>query len=346
MLACATSGIAALNLPKGATAHSTFKIPVKNLNAESVLSITAQSGRGELLRRAELIVWDEISMAHRNAPESVDKTMQVLRRDPRPFGGCPTVWMGDFRQIPPVVLGGNRAKITRASVLSSPLWSAFARNKMELRENMRVKNALREVGAERARELSDWNDYLIRIGNGTEPVIRQNLVHVPKDMMLPSSPNGERAGISKLIDYVYGLQPPHLPERPGASATTEVRRMYSQQVDQVSKFYSNKAFVTPTNKDVTTFNDMVMNRMRGQERTFVSADDVVKTEADHAVYTTEFLNTLEFSGVPPHKLKLKLGCVIMLLRNLSARDGLCNGTRIVVTKLGLRTIEGVILTGM
>lgn len=346
MLACASSGIAALNLPKGVTAHSTFKIPVKNLNAESVLSITAQSGRGELMRRVDLIIWDEISMAHRHAPETVDRTMRVLRGDQRPFGGCPTLWMGDFRQIPPVVVGGNRAKITRASVLSSPLWPAFTRNKMELRENMRVKNALREVGVERARELQDWNDYLIRIGNGTEPVIRGNLVHVPKDMMLPSSPNGERAGIPKLIDYVYGLQPPHLPERPGASATTEARRMYSQHVKEVSKFYCNKAFLTPTNKDVTKFNDMVMNRLLGKERTFASADDVVKSEADCAVYTTEFLNTLEFSGVPPHKLTLKLGCVIMLLRNLSARDGLCNGTRIVVTKLGVHTIEGVILTGM
>ena len=101
----------------------------------------------------------------------------------------------------------------------------------------------------------------MRIGNGTEPVIRDNLVHVPKDMLLASSPNGKRAGIPELMDYVYGLQPPHLPERPGASATAEARRMYALTTSQqVSKFYCNKAFVTPTNKDVTTFNDMVMNR--------------------------------------------------------------------------------------
>ena len=34
--------------------------------------------------------------------------------------------------------------------------------------------------------------------------------------------------------------------------------------------------------------------------------------------------------MPPHELKLKEGCIVMLLRNLHATRGLCNGTRLRV----------------
>ncbi|KAI3936611.1 hypothetical protein MKW92_018391 [Papaver armeniacum] len=46
-----------------------------------------------------------------------------------------------------------------------------------------------------------------------------------------------------------------------------------------------------------------------------------------------------------HKLTLKPGVPIMLLRNLSNADGLCNGTRLIVTQLGEKVIEATILTG-
>ncbi|XVF72195.1 hypothetical protein PTKIN_Ptkin12aG0100400 [Pterospermum kingtungense] len=46
-------------------------------------------------------------------------------------------------------------------------------------------------------------------------------------------------------------------------------------------------------------------------------------------YQEEFLNILQPNGLPPHKLKLKLSCPIILLRNLDAYNSLCNGTRMV-----------------
>ncbi|GFT42632.1 ATP-dependent DNA helicase [Trichonephila clavipes] len=62
-------------------------------------------------------------------------------------------------------------------------------------------------------------------------------------------------------------------------------------------------------------------------------------------YLVEFLNSLELSGVPSHKLQLKLNLPVMLMRNLNA-PLLCNGTRLRITKLGQNVLGATILTGV
>ena len=58
------------------------------------------------------------------------------------------------------------------------------------------------------------------------------------------------------------------------------------------------------------------------------------------LYPPEFLHTLNFNSIPPHELNLKIGTPIMLLRNLNQSIGLCNGTRLIITQLTNRVIEG------
>ena len=77
VLATASSGIAALNFTHGKTAHSTFKIPLE-VTATSYCNITPIMQRAELLRATQLIVWDEISMAHVHAVTAVDRTLRRL----------------------------------------------------------------------------------------------------------------------------------------------------------------------------------------------------------------------------------------------------------------------------
>ena len=56
VLCSASTVIAALLLPGGLTAHSTFKIPFgDNLRQGSVCNVKAESERAETLRRANLI---------------------------------------------------------------------------------------------------------------------------------------------------------------------------------------------------------------------------------------------------------------------------------------------------
>jgi ATP-dependent DNA helicase PIF1 len=48
--------------------------------------------------------------------------------------------------------------------------------------------------------------------------------------------------------------------------------------------------------------------------------------------------------MPNHKLYLKNGVVVMLLRNIDISSGLCNGTRLIITYMGTNVIGAQIAT--
>ncbi|XP_031108664.1 uncharacterized protein LOC116013152 [Ipomoea triloba] len=63
------------------------------------------------------------------------------------------------------------------------------------------------------------------------------------------------------------------------------------------------------------------------------------------MHTPEFLNGLKASGIPNHALTLKVGSPVMLLRNIDHSMGLCNGTRLIITRLSDHVVEAKIVTG-
>jgi hypothetical protein len=136
-IATATSGIAASIMPGGRTAHSRFKIPIK-LDNNTMCSFTKQSGTAELLRKAALVIWDEVAMTKRQAVETLDRTLQDIMGCNQPFGGKVMLFGGDFRQVLPVVTRGTRAQIIDATLLKSYIWDNVRR--IRLTQNMRAKN--------------------------------------------------------------------------------------------------------------------------------------------------------------------------------------------------------------
>ncbi|KAL4288328.1 hypothetical protein AHAS_Ahas19G0275200 [Arachis hypogaea] len=124
VLTVALSGIAALLLPGGRTAHSRFAIPL-TVHEDSVCNIKQNSELAELLKQTKLIIWDEASMVHRYSVEAVDKSLRDIMSSTNnnnanlPFGGKVVVFGGDFRQILPVIPGSGRTEIVNASICSS-----------------------------------------------------------------------------------------------------------------------------------------------------------------------------------------------------------------------------------
>lgn len=59
----------------------------------------------------------------------------------------------------------------------------------------------------------------------------------------------------------------------------------------------------------------------------------------------EFLHSLKTSSMPNHKIILKIGTPIMLLRNLDQAEGMCNGTRLIVSRMDTHVIEAWIIFG-
>ena len=60
--------------------------------------------------------------------------------------------------------------------------------------------------------------------------------------------------------------------------------------------------------------------------------------------TPEYLHSLNFNGIQPHNLQLRVGCPIMSLRNIDQSIGLCNGTRLIVKALQERIEDAEIIT--
>ncbi|PWZ18516.1 ATP-dependent DNA helicase PIF1 [Zea mays] len=289
-VATATSGVAASIMPGGRTAHSRFKIPL-TIDDGAICTFTKQSGTSKLLQKASLIIWDEASMAKRQSIEALDNSMRdIMGRPDLPFGGKTIVFGGDFRQVLPVVRKGSRAQIVAASLRSSYLWESMSH--LKLVRNMRAKS-------------DPWfAEYLLRVGGGTEEVNNDGDVRLPDEVCVPYT--GDDRDLDRLIDDIY----PSLNENMSNTS-----------------YITSRAILTTRNDWVDMINMRMIDRFQREQMMYHSFDTAVDDPNNY--YPSEFLNTLTPNGLPPHVLKLKIGCPVMLLRNIDPANGLCNGTRLV-----------------
>lgn len=107
--------------------------------------------------------------------------------------------------------------------------------------------------------------------------------------------------------------------------------------------------MAPKNDIVGDINDYMSDLLPGEERTCLSLDsphsDYMHSGRIDNVHSTEFLNTISSSGLPNHKLMLKVGVPIMLLKNVDQIVGLSNGTRLLLTRLNRYVLEGKVISG-
>lgn len=308
VLCVASSGIAALLLPGGRTAHSMFKIPISGLDDTSFCNIAKDSQRAALLRIVDLFIWDESLMQHRNAPEALDRSLRDICDCARPFGGKTIVFGGDFQQTLPVIPKGSQEDIVAASLPKSYIWGHI--QTLRLRRNMRLESA-------HAEEV-DFANWLLDVGHG-RGIADNGTIPLRANMACPD--------IENLINYVY-------PQISGPTPPPQ--------------YFLDRIILAARNNDVTDLNNTILDRLQGEKTTLYSADKVVTERGadpvDDAI-PLEYLNTLEATGLPPGNLHLKIGCPLILLRNLAPSRGLCNGTRMILLRVSRRVLQVRIMGG-
>jgi hypothetical protein len=331
VLTVASSGVAALLLPGGRTAHSRFKIPI-DLDDNGVCDIKKCTMLSSLIESASLVIWDEALMTHRKCFEALDRSLRdvLSDRDPSladvPFGGKIVVLGGDLRQILPVIEGGTRSQVINAAITNSPLWRHVT--VLPLTINMRL--AVNTIDLDVQNEAAAFARWVLDIGNGTVPAVVRDGESDPTWISIPDE---------------------HLIHTDGPKIPAIVDSVYVNFLERYSdhKYLKERAILTPTNEVAELVNEYVLTMVPGEEREYLSCDSTGNS-ADgvrniDVFYPVEVLNTIKVNNFPYHKLVLKKGVPIMLLRNISQSTGLCNGTRLVVTRLAEKVIEAIVMTG-
>ncbi|XP_031275520.1 ATP-dependent DNA helicase PIF1-like [Pistacia vera] len=164
--------------------------------------------------------------------------------------------------------------------------------------------------------------WLLQIGEGTRVLEDESFIEIPEDLRLSQHKNLEE----RIVNAVF------------LNLSAEIGN-----VDYIRE----RAILIARNDTAHELNDYIIQKLQLESKTCYSLDNTCKAAGtpndDDILYPTEFLNSLMCSGMPKHELQFKIGVLIMLLRNLSQSDGLCNRTRLIVTHLGKWSIQATII---
>lgn len=108
ILVAAPTGMAALNID-GQTIHRLCSLPPAFILKPDI----KLDGRRLDIRKATVLVIDEVTMVTANLLDAVSAYLKKNREDERPFGGLPIVIVGDLFQLPPIVTNNVRHLFAR-----------------------------------------------------------------------------------------------------------------------------------------------------------------------------------------------------------------------------------------
>ena len=287
-------------------------------------------GRGTILagliQKTSLIIWDEAPMTHRFCFEALDRTLRdLLSADEpsnaaKPFGGMPILLGGDFRQVLPVIQGADRCQILNASLIRSPLWKYVV--VLKLTVNMRLSNpALSAVEKARMAQFAQW---VLDVGEGKVPAHRKDgetedtWINIPDDIVMLAE--GDK--IPTIVDAVY----------------SEFDSLFSSV-----PYLAQRCIVCPINTVVDEINEFMVDRVPGDSKEYRSFDQIansIEMPSDYELlYPPELLNSIVLNNYPQHCLSLKVSVPVVLLCNIDQAQGLCNGTRLLIRRLGDHILE-------
>ena len=250
------SEIASILQTLGTTFHKRFKPPIKSFKG-STSNLEIDSGEAEIIRNAELILIDEVSMMHRDLHDMLDCLLHTLMNHDEPMGGKLVILLYDFRQLLSVIPQEGLPGIVAASVKNSRVWPHFT--ELKLTRNMRVERLVKENPTQaHAKALQVYAEWLLKIGNGTAPAIdagSHDIVEVPQQMVC-LSPEELEAKVYNSFDTNY-MNPQYLHKR---------------------------AILACTNDVIHEYNSKLVEQLPGEEFIIDSKDECVEDKVKHVSY--------------------------------------------------------------
>ncbi|CEF59791.1 DNA helicase Pif1 like family and P-loop containing nucleoside triphosphate hydrolase domain-containing protein [Strongyloides ratti] len=98
----------------------------------------------------------------------------------------------------------------------------------------------------------------------------------------------------------------------------------------------NSAILASTNNVVNNINEKILNIYfhENMQKTYLSNNKLYfendfQKNSEELEFECDTLSTFNPSGYPLHELKISKGCILICLRNLKIKEGLCNRTRMI-----------------
>ncbi|XP_042005782.1 uncharacterized protein LOC121754500 [Salvia splendens] len=194
---------------------------------------------------------------------------------------------------------------------------------LRLTKNIRLLSAASCDEAEHLKEFSSW---VASIGDGVlgGPNDGGVTIGLPSDIVLSNSGDPLKTIVSKIYPS------------------------YMNQ-EELSGCLRDRPILAPTLEIIDEVNQFMMSLDQSEGRLYLSSGSIANSDSTSdglaEIHSVEFLNNLKCSGTLNHELLLKVGTHVMLLRNIGHSNGLCNGTRLLITRLCDYVLEAQVLVG-
>jgi PIF1-like helicase len=230
-----------------------------------------------------------------------------------------------------VVPKAARVGMVDASIKSSDLWQHFA--VYQLTQPIRT-------GSDPA-----YTAFITAVGDGTAPYVDEKT-----GRSLPNQAALQAAGGPHWIE----IPPPllHSDTNPGIKIVFEPSQLRNNvhpraelQRNEHADAASTRAVITPHNDTAAAHNANFLAELCNPLHTLFACntlpdDAIASGSVEPAFMSHEFMKRLHQPGVPSHCLYLKIGALVMLMRNLSPECRALNGVRFRVVRIS-RTLISV-----
>jgi GTPase SAR1 family protein len=124
----APTGLAALNIDDAKTLHSLFRLPVsQGIIHPSFDNYPTDPQVISFIKGViKHLIIDEISMVRADMFDYLDRLLQYVNGNDKPFGGIQVIIIGDFFQLPPVVIAEEKVQLKEAGYQSPFVFDSFA----------------------------------------------------------------------------------------------------------------------------------------------------------------------------------------------------------------------------